>query len=254
MSLSHELFGAWCAPIFTLLTAVGWLGLGHFYHAPEGNISAAALDHFYASHRTAEQIGLSLFAISCIPLALYTIELTIVLWRREATPLFSFAQLLGGFGVVMLVFISCCLWLGCAYRAGATDPHITVALNDASWFGFLVGWVILTLQMIGCGIVTVRDDGPDPIAPKWVGWATIVGAIALVTANGCAFAKSGIWGWSGLLGFYVPVAIWGVWLDGYAFLIRRDVLRRRGAVEAGASAPSARSAAGPALAGPALTR
>ena len=226
-SLSHELFGAWCAPIFTVLTLVGFLGLGHFYHPPGANLSAAALDHFYASHHLAVEIGLSIFALAVVFLAFYSIELSIVMWRREGAPFFTFAQMLGGFGVVMLIFISCCLWLGCAYRAGSTDPHITVALNDASWFGFLVGWVILALQMVACGIITVRDDSPNPLAPRWAGWATLVGAVLLVTANGCVFFKSGILGWSGALGFYLPMAIWGAWLDGYAFLVRRDVMRRR---------------------------
>lgn len=234
MSLQHELFGAWCAPIFTVLTIVGFLGLSRFYHPVAGNVPDRVLAGFYASHRFGVELGMSIFALATVFLAIYTIELSIALWRREGTtPLFAIGQLLGGFAVVMLIFISCCLWIGAAYRAGQAGSDVTAALNDTSWFGFLVGWVMLSLQMACAGVIVIRSHAHSrhPLAPRWVGWATILGAIVLATANGCAFTKGGTFGWNGVLGYYLPMAIWGVWLDGMAFLLRADVKRRIAAAE-----------------------
>lgn len=77
---------------------------------------------------------------------------------------------------------------------------MTVALDDAAWFNFLVGWVMLALQMATAAAVTLKDRSPRPLFPRWLSIASVVGAVVLVTANGCVFAKSGPFAWTGVLG------------------------------------------------------
>ena len=225
VALKHERFGAWCAPLFSVMTVVGFLLLFRAVHPLSQGTSTAGTTQWFARHAFDIELGNSIFALATVVLAIFTIEVTLVLWRREgASPLWSLAQLLGGFAVVMLIFISCCLWIGAAYRAGQPGSGpVTQALNDASWFGFLVGWVMLSLQMVGAAMVQLRD--PD-LAPRWVPVATLIGAAALATANGCAFTKTGIFGTGGVLGYYIPMVIWGVWLNGNAYLCLRDLRRR----------------------------
>lgn len=225
-NLRHALFGAWCAPIFSVLTIVGFLGLAHFYDPAAAHLSAEQLDAFYAERALSVEIGMSIFCVATAFLAVFSVQLGISLWRIEGrSPLMSAAQVLGGFGVVMLVFISCCLWIGAAYRAGDSSPDVTVALNDAAWFGFLVGWVMLSLQMLATAAITLHDRREQPLVPRWVSWASVVGAVLLVTANGCAVTKTGPFAWDGVLGYYIPMAIWGTWLDGHAWLVRREIRR-----------------------------
>ena len=227
-SLRYELFGAWCAPIFTLFTVVGFFILARFYDPAAAHLTPAALDSSFARHDVGVEVGLSLFCVATAFLGVYTVQLSITLWRIERhPPLMSASQAVGGVGVVLLIFISCCLWIGAAYRAGGTDPRITVALNDAAWFGFLVGWVMLALQMAATAAVTLHDRRSDSFVPRWVSWASIAGAVLLVTANGCVLTKTGPFAWDGVLGFYLPMVIWGTWLDGHAWCVRRDVRRRQ---------------------------
>lgn len=224
VSLRYELFGAWCAPIFSALTLVGFLGLAHFYDPAPADLPPADMAAFWAERKTAVALGLSLFCVATAFLAVYSVQLGLWLWRMEGrSPLMAISQMFGGFGVVMLIFISNCLWLGAAYRADVADPDIVHALNDAAWFGFLVGWVMLAFQMAATAAITWHDTG---VIPRWATIASIIGALALVTANGCAFTKDGTFAWDGLLGYYVPMAIWGLWLDGYALLMRAEIKRR----------------------------
>jgi len=46
-SLRHQLFGAWCAPIFTTLTIIGWLWLAHFWSPAPADLSAADTAAFF---------------------------------------------------------------------------------------------------------------------------------------------------------------------------------------------------------------
>jgi hypothetical protein len=222
----YELFGVWCAPIFSVLTVIGFLWLARFYDPAAAHLSPEALAAFYSDHELGIELGMSVFCLATAFLAMFSVQLAIFLWRRERSPLMALGQMLGGFGVVLLIFISCCLWIGAAYRADVANPDVTVALNDAAWFGFLVGWVMLSLQMACTAAITIHDRSGDPIVPRWVSWASIVGAVLLVMANGCAVTKTGPFAWDGILGYYLPMAIWGAWLDGHAFYLRRDVRRR----------------------------
>ena len=226
----YEMFGAWCAPIFTVLTVIGFLVLARFIDPAAANLEPAQLAEFYAVRDLEVEIGMSLFCIATAFLTVFCVQLSISLWRTErASPLMVATQALGGFGVVMLIFISCCLWIGAAYRADGANPDVTVALNDAAWFGFLVGWVMLSLQMFATAAITLHDKRDEPLVPRWVSNASIVGAVLLVTANGCAVTKTGPFAWDGVLGYYLPMAIWGVWLDLHAYYVRKEI-RRRNAV------------------------
>lgn len=173
-------------------------------------------------------LGCSIFSVATCFLAVWTAELSILLARIEGpAPLMAICQAIGGAAVALLVFISCCLWIGCAYRPGETDPRIVVALNDASWFGFLLGWCFLSLQMIPTALVTLADDSAAPMFPRWLSWASLVGGVALVTAGGPAFTKTGPFAYHGWLALYVPMAIWGTWLNGHAWYMRQALVRER---------------------------
>jgi uncharacterized membrane protein YidH (DUF202 family) len=127
-SLPLELIGAWSGPVFTVLTAVGWLGLAHFIAPAKGGLSAAQFaDWFTHQHRTGVLIGCSIFLLSTCFLALWTAQYGIMLWRMDRrVPIMSITQILMGVAIVVIVVINSSLWLAAAYRVGASgDTHST---------------------------------------------------------------------------------------------------------------------------------
>ena len=232
VNLRHQLFGAWCAPIFSVLTLAGWIGFAHFYDPAAASLSPAATADFFRDHRDGILLGGSLFILACGPLALWTAQLGLQLREIEgASPLMAIGQVLAGVSIVVIIVIDASLWMGAAYRPGA-DGQIVQALNDAAWLGFLIAWPILSMQMLCAAVVTLHDRRDERLVPRWLSWASVVGAIALVTAGGPAFTHSGPFAFDGLLGMYVPVVIWGAWLDGHAWYMRKAVRRRQLALEA----------------------
>jgi hypothetical protein len=95
-----------------------------------------------------------------------------------------------------------------------------------AWFGFLLGWVFLSLQMVATALVGLGDASPRPAIPRTLSKASIVGAILLACAGGPAFTQSGPFAYHGLLAFYMPMAIWGIWLDVHAWYLRKALLAR----------------------------
>jgi hypothetical protein len=235
-TLRFELFGAWSGPIFTLLTAVGWLGFAHFIAPAKGGLSAAQYAHWFTvQHRTGVLIGCSIFLLSTCFLGLWSAQYGIMLWRMERrAPVMSITQILMGVSIVVIVVINASLWLAAAYRVGASGDTVR-ALNDTAWMGFLIAWPLLSLQMIAGALVCLHDPRRDPLIPRWLSLTTIGGAILLFTAGGAAFAQHGAFSFAGVLGFYLPVAIWGAWLDSHAFFMRREIRRRAKAYDAAAT-------------------
>ena len=223
----HQLFACWCAPIFTVLTIIGWFGFAQGLMPVPADLGAAATKDWFVAHQQATAIGCSIFLIATGFLSIFIAQLSVMLAEAErGAPVMAIAQAGGGYGVVVLVILSCCLWIGAGYRAEAS-PDIAVLYNDASWFGFLLGYIALTVQMLVTAAVGLADK--DSWMPRWWSWASVVGGLLLVTANGPAFTQSGPFAFHGLAAYYLPMVIWAIWLDGTALLMRRELRRRKAA-------------------------
>ncbi|MGH7803995.1 MAG: hypothetical protein ACREQJ_06575, partial [Candidatus Binatia bacterium] len=81
------------------------------------------------------------------------------------------------------------------------------------------------LEMVASAIVELQDDRPTPMVPRWFAWLTLAGAATLVTAAGPAFMQSGAFAYHGLLGFYLPMFVWGVYLNGTAWFMLQELDR-----------------------------
>ncbi len=211
LSLKHQLFGAWCAPIFSLFTAVGWLGFAHFIYPARAGLTAAQMAQWFTvTHRDGVLIGCFLFLLSTCFLAIWTAQLGIMLWRMEGrSPLMSIVQMMSGLAIVVIVIINCSLWMSAAYRPGAS-PDVVQALNDAAWLGFLIAWPVLSMQMLATAPVAWHDRRRTPLFPRRLFALSILGAVLLICASGPAFAQHGAFDYDGALGFYLPGAIWGL--------------------------------------------
>jgi hypothetical protein len=235
VSLRHQIFGAWCAPIFTVLVGVGWVGFAHFYDPAAASLSPQATADFFRAHRDGILFGGSLMILACAPLALWTAQLGLQLWEVEGRrPLLAIGQVLAGVSIVVIIVIDASLWMGAAYRPAA-DGQIVQALNDAAWLGFLIAWPILSMQMVCAAVVALHDCRETPLFPRWLAWSSIAGAVLLVTAGGPAFTHTGPFAFDGALGLYLPVAIWGAWIDAHAWYMRKAL---RASDEAVAPAPA----------------
>lgn len=223
--LRHQLFGLWCAPIFTVLIVLGWLGLAHFWLPAPADLGAEATRTFFVeTHRDGMLLGNSLLIVACAFLVVASIQFGLILAEIEgARPLWSITTAVCGILIALIVFLNAGFWIGAAYRTDAS-ADVVVALNDVAWLGFLLGWVFLSLQMAATALVALGDTADEKLIPEGVSKASLVGAALLVFAGGPAFTHSGPLAYHGLLAFYLPMLIWGLWLDSHAWYMRRRLL------------------------------
>lgn len=212
-AIASQKWGLWCAWIFAALTAVGWLGIANFYAPVPADVSAEATKLFYTdTHRWRVIIGCTIFYIACGFLVPASIQFGIMLSKIEGRyPLWSITAAVGGIFISVIVFLNACAWIVAAYRT-ETSADIIQAWNDWAWFAFLLGWIYLAVEMLASAIVELKDKSPTPMIPRWLTWLTFAGAASLLTAMGPAFFKSGPFAYHGLLGFYLPMTVWGIYL------------------------------------------
>jgi hypothetical protein len=226
-NLRHQMIGVWCGPIFALLTAVAWIGVAHFWAPAPADLPPTDMAKFFTeTHRDGILLGCSIFLVACCFLAVWAAQCAVMTWQIEgAAPLWSMVQVIGGASIAIVVILDCSFWISAAYRPAAA-PDIVVAMNDAAWMGFLLGWPLLSMEMIANAMTSLGDERETPLFPRWLANASIVGAVALVTAGGPAFTKSGPFAYHGLLGFYVPMLIWGSWMLSHSWYMRQEILRQ----------------------------
>jgi len=224
-SYRNQAFAVLCGPIFTVFTLVGWFGFSQGLFPAHADWSPLQTAQFFAEHQFGVALGCSLWIIGCCFLGIWTAQMSVLMARMEGTmPVWAIVQAIAGGGIVVLVMLSCCLWTVAAYRTGA-NPDVIVSANDSAWLAILQTWPILSLQMVAVSVVMLQDRKEKKTVPKWLTYASIVGAVALVTTAGSAFTKTGLFSYHGLLGYFVPMAIWGLWFDSHSIYMWRALSR-----------------------------
>jgi len=227
-SIASQKIGLWCTWIFSALTAVGWLGIAHFYAPARADLGLEATYQWFAQdHRWGTIIGCTIFYIACGFLVPGSIQFGIMLAKIEGRwPLWSLTTAVCGIFISLIVFLNACAWIVASYRP-ETGADVVQALSDWAWMAFLLGWIYLAFEMLASGIVELLDKREQPMIPRWLTWLTLAGAATLVTAAGPAFFKSGPFAYHGLLAFYLPMAIWGIYLNLTTWYMYKELDRVR---------------------------
>ncbi len=236
--------GLFCNYVFVALTAIGWLGIAHFWAPARADLGLEATRQWFAvDYRWATVIGCSIFYVAAGLLTPGSVAFGLSLARIEGRrPLWSITTGVCGAFISLVIFFNCCAWIVAAYRP-ETGADVVQAWYDWAWFAFLLGWIYLTVEMASTAVVELLDDRGEPMVPRWFTWLTLAGAATLVFAAGPAFFTSGPFAYHGLLAFYLPVVIWAGYLCTTTYFMLRELDRE--AAEAAGAAPTDADAAGP---------
>jgi hypothetical protein len=165
---------------------------------------------FLARNNQLFALGEYLSALSLIAFLWFLGSLWGVLRRGEGEPAWlSLVALASGLMVVATVSAGGG-WALAVFRKGeGLDPQIARLLFDQGNFAFANAWVMLASLSLSTGIVTIRTR----TLPRWLGWAGILIAGALLVARA-------VWASSQLV--FIPFGLCYLWLIATSVvLIRR---------------------------------
>ncbi|MGQ0465089.1 MAG: DUF4386 family protein [Sporichthyaceae bacterium] len=120
------------------------------------------------------------------------------------------AQLLAGAVAVLVFTIPVVIFSAAAFRP-ERDPVVTQALNDVGWFFFLFNFPSVTFQAIVIAVAVFSDRNPDPVFPRWLGYALVWSAIGFVPGGLLTYFKTGPFAWNGLFSWWVAAVAFFSW-------------------------------------------
>jgi len=207
-----QVFCAWCGPVFCVLLFVGWgLMAGFITPLISPAHSAAQVAGAWSDHHTLKLLGLTI-AMFGIALTLpFYLGISAQMRRTELRlPLLSILQLAAGIIITAVLLIPMLVFVVGAFRperGGALDQLI----NDASYIMLILPWPPIMVQVFSMAAATFTDRRENPVFPRWFGYLNIWVGVLLVPANMIIFFKTGPFAWTGVIGFWMPAAVFGLW-------------------------------------------
>lgn len=216
----------WAGPVFIVLYAIFFWGVAGFIPPPGPSHSAGWIADFYDQNRTEIRVGQigGLVASTLLFPFFAVISLEIARIERRS-PILAIVQFAGA--VLLIVFFAMCsmLWVTATFREELGAETVRV-LNDFGWLVFVMVFPAYVMQMFCMALAGFIDKSPTPTWPRWsacfnlwVGFAGMGGGIAV-------FFKDGPFAWNGLIGFYVPLTVFAIWLVVTTVLLLRSLDRQ----------------------------
>jgi len=195
---------------FFVFACVGWLVLGP--GPPRFDITAQQTADFFISHGVTQYlVGLTLFEIAFLFQLFWTVQLGVTLWKLEGgTRSITLVAIISGLTVPIIMLLDCGFWAAAVYRAGTLSPDVLQGLNDAAWFGAIFFWPVMLAFYPLTGYLIRRSHGQPGALPRWTGTLTYVLAPTQILWLGGVFTKTGPFAMDGILGYWVPLAAWGI--------------------------------------------
>jgi hypothetical protein len=206
-----QVFSAWCGPAFAVLLFGGWGLMAGFIPLISPADSAAQVAGAWRDHHTITLLGLT-FAMFGIALTLpFYLVISVQMRRTELRlPILSILQLAAGIIITAVLLIPMLVFIVGAFRP-ERSPQLDVLFNDASYIMLILPWPPIIVQVFAMAAATLTDTRPDPVFPRWFGYMNIWVGFLVVPANMIIFFKTGPFAWTGVIGFWLPAAVFGLW-------------------------------------------
>jgi len=171
-----------------------------------------AIAHIYRTQTDHIRLGLAASFLSVILFFPFGAALTAQARRIEGiSPVLTYAQI-AAIGSASLVFIlPWVCWMTAAFRPERAASEIQL-LNDLGWLIFTFSFVAFTSWNFMLGIAILSDTRRKPIFPRWAGYYNIFVGLVFMPDLLVPFFKTGPFDWRGVVPYWFPFAVYGVWI------------------------------------------
>ena len=195
-----------------VLLLFGGLVLAGFIQPLSPHSSAASIAHDYRVHVHRIRFGLALSFLSIILFFPFGAAIVAQTRRIEgASPVLSYAQI-AAIGSASLVFVlPWVCWMTAAFRPERAASQIQL-LNDLGWMIFTFSFVAFTSWNFVLGLAILSDTSATPIFPRWVGYYNFFVGVTFIPDILVPFFKTGPFDWRGVVPYWFPFAVYGIWI------------------------------------------
>ncbi len=225
MNTRIQLLCAWSGPVFLITYVLAFWQLAGYLPPHPPSMSAIDVAMFYSEHHNQIRAGQILCLISSTLLFPWFAVISAQMARAEGRfPVLAIMQF--GGGVLLVVFFAICsmLWIVATYRPDL-DPNLIRLVHEAGWLIFVMVFPAYTLQLICIGLSGLIDQSETPWLPRWASYLNFWVGVGGCGGGAAVFFKGGPFAWNGLIGFWLPVLLFAIWLSVMAPLLMKAIRR-----------------------------
>ncbi len=242
MSERSQSVVVWWALAFTVIYGVALRFLLHMMPPPSAKLSSDQVASFYAEHHDSIRVGAVICGwTSAFMLPLSAVVALQIARQERGRPIWALLTAAGGALMSIFLVLPPLFW-GVAAFTPTRDHDVTTALHELGMLTltttdqyYVFMWVAV---VVTCLVPTNVKHSPFP---RWFGFLTAWIA-TMFEAGALAFIpRTGPFAWNGLLVFWSPLTLFGLWLVVMATLLLKALKAQR--LEAGAEIDASRGPA-----------
>ena len=211
LSRKIQTFCAWCGPAFVVLLFGGWGLMGGFIPLIPPSYEAQQVAAVYGEHLNVHRVGTLLALIGIFLTIPFFLAISMQIRRTELrVPSLAILQFASGIIVTVVLIIPMLLFIGGLFRP-ERPVELTKLVNDLSYVMLILPWPPILGQLGALALAIFHDRSSRPVFPRWLGYFNLWVALLLLPASMIIFFKTGPFAWTGVIGFWIPAAVFGVW-------------------------------------------
>lgn len=200
----------WTGPVCVLMVFFGLFVMAGFFPPPSPGMTGAEVAELWQDDQRLKQTGMILCFMGGTLYATFTLAIGFLLRRCTDDVIMPITQtVLGVFGTVYFSFNFLILAVAGFRPGGPEDP--TQTLHDLGFIMTFSPAAPFFLQYFAIALAILQIPDLKPLIPRWVAYFNVWVAIGLIPPSFIPLFDSGPLAWDGLLGFYIPVVVFGAW-------------------------------------------
>jgi len=212
MNIKYQKACAWAGFVAMAVFFSGLLTMT-FFPALSPSLTPEQVAEIYQTHQSRILLGALLLVISAMFCGPFDAAIFLQLRRMEGErrPIASYAQLASGIANIQFFILPGIFFVIAAYRPDR-PLEVLYALNDIAWIVTMLPWTVGAMQCICIGVAVLSHGTATSIYPRWLGFFNIWIAVGMATSSVIPFFKFGPFAWNGLIGFWIPATVFGLWM------------------------------------------
>ncbi len=214
-------------PLGFLVSGIALWPLAGFLPPLDPSASAQDIAAIYAGNSVGIRLGMIGLLMGASLFVPFWAAISIQMKRMEGefAPL-ALTQALAGLMVAIFFAFPTFMFSVAAFRP-ERSPELIQAFNDFGWMVLVMPGIPATIQTLAFGFAILNDRNPkDPVLPRWAGFFSIWVAILFIPASLAILFKTGPFAWNGILSFWIPAVLVGLWANIMAMLLIKAVKRQ----------------------------
>ena len=214
VNLSHQRALLWIALVMAIVYGLALVFLLEFFPPPAPTLSATDVVTLYAHSNLRFRIGAAIMLVVGAFNTPWSIVVSLQMARDElGAPTWAIMQSLAATINSFLFFMTPFMW-GMAAFSVDRPPELTVLLQQCAWLIFTAAVSMFPFQIFPTAVVAFskKEDPANSAFPRWIGWVTLLLGLSGTAGVSAMLFKTGPFAWNGLVPFYLPLSLFGIWM------------------------------------------